>query len=158
MGASTFNTCTVYTLTLICYDRLKMASIEVKKILSSCKTCMRGTVSVLKNTPTNCLRMCTKRTQHFPFMCKTEMGYICVSYKPLNASNNQLTIGCAFSYTETCSCSLRGSQTRMHACFRRSKWRVHNSFSLMRLFPCCKSRRNISTRSCHWPLWAVLRS
>ena len=29
---------------------------------------------------------------------------------------------------------------------------------LVHLFPCCEGRRNISSRSCHCALWAVLRS
>ena len=36
----------LYTLPLIFYDRLKMASIEVKQISSSCKSRMHVTVSV----------------------------------------------------------------------------------------------------------------
>ena len=27
---------------------------------------------------------------------------------------------------------------------------------LLRMFPCCNSRLNISSRSCHWALWASL--
>ena len=46
--------------------------------------------------------------------------------KPFNASNNQLTIVCAFLYTETCS--FHGFQTRTHEHFHWSKWRMHYSF------------------------------
>ena len=86
-------------------------------------------------------------------MYDTETGFICVSYKPLNAGNNQLTIVWAFSYTETCS--FRGFQTRTYERFRGSSDAYATVSLLTRLFPCCKSRLNISSRSCHWSPWAA---
>ena len=43
----------------------------------------------------------------------------------LNAGNNQLTIVCAFSFTETCR--FCGSTTRTHERFLWSKWRTRYS-------------------------------
>ena len=43
---STFNSCTVYTLPLVCYDRLKTTFVEVKQISPLCKPRMHITVSV----------------------------------------------------------------------------------------------------------------
>ena len=91
-----------------------MASVEVKQISSSCKTCMRITVSVYKKYANQCLRICT-----FACMYDMESGCEWVSFKPLNAGNNQLTIVGAFSDTETCS--FPGSQTCTHERFRGSK-------------------------------------
>ena len=48
----------LYTLPLICFDRLKMASIEVKQMSSSCKTQMHVTVSVYEKYTNQCLRIC----------------------------------------------------------------------------------------------------
>ena len=103
-----------------------------------------------KNTPiTVCVHVCSAHSVLHVHMYDTETGCVCESYKPSNASNNQLMILCAFSYTETCS--FRGSQTSTYERFRRSKWhiRYHTLSLLPRLFPYCKSRRNISSRSCH---------
>ena len=105
---------------------LKMVSIEVKQISSLCKTRMRVTVSQYKKYANHCFRTYMLRTQRFASMYDMERGCVCVPYKPLNAGNNQLTIVCAFLYTETCS--FRGSQTRMYEHFRRSKWPIGNSF------------------------------
>ena len=52
------------------------------------------------------------------------------------------------------ACCIRGPKTRMHECFRDA----YTTLSLLaRMFPCCKSWWNISSRSCHWALWAALR-
>ena len=75
-----------------CLLGLKMASIEVKQISSSFKTRMRITFSVYEKYAIQCLCICTYRAQRFACMFDTETGCVCVSYKPLNASNNQLTI------------------------------------------------------------------
>ena len=45
----------LYTLPLICYDHLKIESIEVKQISSLCKTRMRVPVSVYKKYANQCL-------------------------------------------------------------------------------------------------------
>ena len=43
-----------------------------------------------------------------------------------------------------------------HACMNVS---TYTTLSLLLcMFPCCKSRRNISSRSCHCALWPALRS
>ena len=66
----------------------------------------------------------------------------------------QQTIVCAISYLETCS--LRGSQTRTHERFAGLR-HAYASLSLL-LHRVVKSPPNISSRSCHCALWAVLRS
>ena len=87
-------------------------------------------------------------------MYETETGCVCMSFKPLNAGNNQLTIDGAFSYTKTYS--FCGSTTRTHGRFRGSKWRIRNSFpDRAPVSVVVKSRRNRSSRTCHCALWAT---
>ena len=69
------------TVPLICYDRIKMASIEVKRISPSCKPRMRVSVSVYEKYANQCLRIYTRRTQRFACLYDTEVRCIpvCVS-------------------------------------------------------------------------------
>ena len=64
---------TMCTVPLICYDRLKMASIEAKRISPTCKPC----VSVYQKYVYQGLRMYMWRTQRFA--CLYDMEVRCVS-------------------------------------------------------------------------------
>ena len=74
---------------LICYDRFKIASIEVKQISSSCKTCMIVTVSVYEKYFNQCLHIYTLAHTAFfvfiPYRSKLHtrvvktLGYLSVS-------------------------------------------------------------------------------
>ena len=64
---------------LICQDRLKMASIDVKQISSLCKTRMRVNISVYEKNANPCLRIYTERTQRFGCLYDMETGCVCIS-------------------------------------------------------------------------------
>ena len=131
----------MYTLPLICYHRLKMASIEVKRISSSCKTRMRVPVSVYENYANHCLRIYsyTRSARSILRVCMTR---------------NKLRMRTLRKH----AASLGLIHARMNASAGLSDANSTLSF-LARLFPCCIRRRSIiSSRSCHCTMWAALQS
>ena len=127
----------MYPVPLNCYDRLKVASMEIKQILSSCR--MRVSVSVYENTPkTVCVYVCSACSVLRVCMTRKQAVY---------ADRLNLWIS-AVGVT----CSFRGSQTRTHECFpywiilfRRFLLRILNPFhfclhfcwSVTRVLCCC---------------------
>ena len=75
-----------------------------------------------------------------------------VSYKPLNAADAD-----DFSHIFIHR-NMQLPWVRTHERFCGSSDAYATLSLLARLFPCCKSRRNISSRSCHRALWAALQS
>ena len=96
-----------------------------------------------KSTPINvCVYICSIVAHTAISLSVWHGSELCVQYAffmhVLKISNNQLTIVCAFSYTETCS--FRGPQTHTH---EPGLSDAYATISLLaRLFPCCKSRQN----------------
>ena len=92
--------------------------------------------------------------QHFACMSETETGCICVLEKPFNAGNIQLTIVCAFLYTERAAyvglryASMNASVGLRHARMNASGGLRHADSFSRTCFCVVKSRQIISSRSC----------
>ena len=102
--------------------------------------------------------------QRFACMSETETGCICVLEKPFNAGNIQLTIVCAFLYTERAAyvglryASMNASVGLRHARMNASGGLRHADPFSRTCFCVVKRRQIISSGSCHRTLWAALRS
>ena len=77
-----------------------------------------------------------------------EASCVCVSYKPLNAGNNQQTIVCVHFPTRKHAASVGLRLARMNVSSGLSDTYATPSV-LLHLFLCCVGRWNVSSTSCH---------
>ena len=127
-----------------------MASIKVKQISSLCKTCMRVTVSVYKNTP---ISVCIYIQTHTAFCVFIPYGIeLRIRVVKTFEHRQQSADDCLHIFIHENMQLPWVSYT--HALTFPLVLVTHIlPFLLSRMFPCCKSWRNISSSSCHWAPW-----
>ena len=140
----------LYTFPLICYDPLKMASIEVKQI-SSTHACYRFRGWKIRQSVVVYIRIA-----HGVF-------HVCMTWKwAPHACRKNLWMTAKiiwWLFAHFRSQKRAASVGLRHACINVSMG-ISNTYTtlslLSRMFSCCKSWPNISSSSCHWALWAAL--
>ena len=137
----------LYTLPLICYDRLKMASIEVKQISSLCKTRMHATVSVYEKYANQRLRIYVGHMSFCMFMRYAS------ELRNAHACRKNLWTPATISwwlFAHFCTRKRAASVGLRHICMNVSVGLsdTYTTLSLLsRMFLCCKSQLNIRYRS-----------
>ena len=106
-----------------------------------------------KNTP---ISVCVYiRSAHRAFCVRKRAAYACRKNLWIPASISWWLLAHSCTWKHAASMGLRHARMNVSAGLSDA---CSTPSLLLRMFPCCKSRRNISSRSYHCALWVALRS